>query len=74
MVMSPVDFAIFTFGGPQALAKAVGVTHSAVCQWKTRGQIPVKRCPEILAVARTRGLDINASDLLEGRKMGDDNA
>jgi DNA-binding transcriptional regulator YdaS (Cro superfamily) len=45
----PLDLAAEIVGGSQAtLAAALGVTKSAVNQWKTEGrQVPAEHCPEI---------------------------
>lgn len=66
---SPLLYIFHVFGGPSSLAKALGISHSAVVQWRSSGRIPSKRCPQILEIARARGLDINSKDLIEGRDL-----
>jgi len=68
--ISPAQHAISIFGGVSALARAVGRSRSAVCQWQTEtgGKIPRKAAEKILEVAQERGLDITLNDLYFGRK------
>lgn len=49
-------------GGPQAIARALGITHGAVCQWQTR-KIPAERCPELEALAKGLGVPITKEDM-----------
>jgi len=34
-------------GGVTRIARHFGIHHSAVCQWRVRGEIPAERVPEI---------------------------
>ena len=47
---TPLQLAISAAGGPTALAKKLGVSKQAVCQWK--------RCPpgQVLAVEKLAGV------------------
>lgn len=65
--MKPPHYLRFVFGGSPALAKALKISYSAVCQWNAKGIIPVKRHMQILKVAKSKGLDVKLSDLIEGR-------
>ncbi len=65
---TPFEWVVFIFGGQSKLAQVLGVTGGAVSQWKRHGQIPDRHKPVILDLARVRGLDISANDLIEGRK------
>ncbi len=75
MVLSPVECAVRAFGGVSNLARATDRSTGRVCGWmraKERrgsgGRIPsdaVKR--RLLDLAKERGLDLTAEDLIYGR-------
>jgi DNA-binding transcriptional regulator YdaS (Cro superfamily) len=48
--VAAIDTAIERGGGIVRFAKAVGVTHQAVYNWKARGWVPPKRAVAIEAV------------------------
>jgi len=48
MTTNPIDEAARIVGSQVALAAALGVTKSAVNQWKAQGRkVPAKHCPAI---------------------------
>lgn len=70
MHMDPAQYVVSVFGGVCALARAIGKTPGRVSHWRRTGRIAsddVKR--RVLAVARERGLDLTADDLLDGREV-----
>lgn len=52
----PLDLAIKACKTSKELAQRVGVTASAVAQWKAKGGIPVERIP---SVARATGIPLS---------------
>ena len=69
--MEPASTIIAKLGGPTAVAEIVGVHRTRVHGWMrdkgkggTGGTIPLKHLPALMALARTRGLDIEVSDFL----------
>lgn len=74
MHYTPAAWVIQKFGGPFALAKAIGRPPSTVLRWRKRwrgcdecGRIPSDSMATILILARQRRLDIKAQDLILGR-------
>jgi DNA-binding transcriptional regulator YdaS (Cro superfamily) len=48
MSTTPIDAALDFFGGQQKMADALGVTQSAISQWKVGGRpLSLRRCVEI---------------------------
>lgn len=73
---SPACYVIRAFGGCRQLAVVLGIQRQAVWRWTqergarsigTGGRIPPQHHRRILIVARERGLDVTAQDLIEGR-------
>ena len=68
---TPAQIVIDLLGGVRATARALGMAPSSVCRW-TRpievggggGVVPVRRVRQVLVVARQRGLEVDAVDLL----------
>lgn len=78
MRLTPVECAVFAFGTPAALARAICAPKSAPFDWQkprlTRGDpgdIPVPQIRRILEVARERGLALTALELLYGREVAE---
>lgn len=71
MLYTPADWVLKQFGGPQKTATALGMHRSSTHHWLTRnrGRIPSKVQALILEVAGKMGLDIQAPDLIYGRKV-----
>lgn len=71
MYLPPAHYVIFKFGGPQRTADALKMSRYAVHHWKTRyrGRIPSSKQSLILEIAKSEGLDIIASDLIQGRRV-----
>lgn len=62
---TPASRASKIFGGDTALAKAIGVCSTTVCQWRRRGGlIPTRQVSKIISEAKSRGLVLVYSDLL----------
>jgi hypothetical protein len=71
---SPATLVIKAFGGVRKAARALGVRPSTVCRWNLPlerggmgGQVPSKAARKILMLAKQRGLELTADDLLVGR-------
>lgn len=69
--MEPAQTIIHKLGGPTAVAKTLAVHRTRVSSWKrsrasggTNGLIPQKHHPALLALAREKGIGLNASDFL----------
>lgn len=56
---SPLDRAIQRAGGVNKLAKVLGVTHPAVCEWRKLQRVPPRQA---IAIERWTGGDIRATD------------
>lgn len=54
---------IKSLGGPTSVARAISVRPQAVSLWAINEQIPLERVPQLLQLARERGLPWRASDL-----------
>jgi len=67
--LSPADYVIKVFGGCIRVAEAVGLHRSAPSVWRHRGEIPTSKMAALLDVARRRGLDLTAEDLIQGRDV-----
>lgn len=52
--MTPLDSAITSAGGIQALASALHCSASAPSMWRKRGRIPAEYCPAIERLTRER--------------------
>lgn len=75
-VITPAEYVIYVFNGVRATARAVGRSPSTVSKWQKPkdqkghdGYVPSNVQRKILEVARERGLDITAKDLIFGRKL-----
>ncbi len=55
-----VDAVIAAFGGIRPMATKLGISFTTVQGWKTRGQIPAPRWPEVEAAAAANGIDLAA--------------
>lgn len=74
MNTTPASLVIEVFGGVRKAARALGVMPSTVCRWRlprekggTGGTVPSSAARKILRLAKERGLDLTAEDLLVGR-------
>jgi DNA-binding transcriptional regulator YdaS (Cro superfamily) len=54
------------FGGQTALAKLVGIQQSAVAYWAKSNSIPSKWHSQLLDLALSRGVALQATDLIQG--------
>lgn len=45
--MDALNRAISIFETQAKLAKAIGVSQQAICNWRSRGNIPAEYCPSI---------------------------
>lgn len=69
--VTPADKCIAAFGGVRALARDLGRNPSSVSRWRspkeeggTGGVVPAAVQGKVLAMARARGLDLVAEDLI----------
>jgi hypothetical protein len=53
--MVTVDDIFKEFGGPTALARAIGINVSAASEMRRRASIPVSYWPKLVRVAKARG-------------------
>ena len=61
--MTPVQRIVDLFGGPSAMAHALGYRYPSMIQgWLERGRIPAKRLNEVLAGASRAGIDLTPAD------------
>lgn len=54
------------FGGQTALAKLVGIQQSAVAYWAKSNSIPSKWHAQLLDLALSQGVELQAADLIQG--------
>ena len=74
--LTPAEYVIFVFQGTRALGRAIGRRHQSIALWYdpknergSMGLIPTQMQKTILAVAKERGLDVTAEDLIYGREV-----
>ena len=67
--LGPAAYIVHVFGGVRATARAVGRDPSNVSKWTKRKRIPTAIQRHILSIAKRRGLDVKAADLVLGRKV-----
>ena len=74
--LTPVEVAARAFGSQYKLAKALGVPDRTISHWKRSkdrkgcdGDIPRTYLRKVLTIARTKGLDLTADDLIFGREV-----
>lgn len=64
---NPAEVVIEAFGGPTATAKALGVSAQLVNYWKRMKRIPGTRQEDVLELAKKRGIELTAKDIVQGR-------
>lgn len=71
MMNSPADKVIAKLGGVRATARALGLNSSSVSRWRMPpekrglgGRVPSVHQSRILQIARERGVDLTAADLI----------
>jgi hypothetical protein len=76
MKMTPAQYVIHKFGGVRQLARLLKKSPSAVSRWPKPssingrdGRIPYTEQKRILQIARERGIDVTAEDILLGREV-----
>jgi len=69
--MDPARKIITALGGPNAVARRIGLHRTRVSKWQatreaggTGGLIPVKHIPELVRMAREKGIELSAHDFL----------
>jgi myo-inositol-1-phosphate synthase len=62
---NPAERLIHRFGGQSALAKLLGRRQSTVEYWARTGRIPAQWHQPLLALARERGMNLEARDFME---------
>lgn len=79
--LSPAAYVVQVFGGVRKTADAINRTPGAVSLWfrsKERkgcaGGVPRSAQHAILEVAKVRGLDITANDLIYGREIQEESS
>jgi myo-inositol-1-phosphate synthase len=65
MNSSPAERVIRLFGGQSALAQLLGKRQSTVEHWARTGRIPAQWHQPLLALARQRGINLEAKDFVE---------
>lgn len=64
---TPVDVAIYEFGGVRKLARALGRDPAAVSRWKRSGTVPSNIQRTLLETAWGQGLAMTAHEIVFGR-------
>lgn len=72
MLLNPAEYAIRTFGGVRSLAATISRSPGTVSFWRKSGFIPSRNQRDILMAARRRHLDLNAEDIILGRKLNEE--
>lgn len=67
--MQPIEHVVKEFGGVACLAKSLGVKYDAVWKWQSRNSIPQEMHIKILDLAKKKGFDVFAEDLIFGRHL-----
>jgi hypothetical protein len=74
--VTPAEYVIRLFGGIRPLARYLDVEPSTVWRWRVPsdrggadGRIPRDTQPRLLDLAKARGLDLKAEDLIRGREV-----
>ena len=65
---NPAERVIRRFGGQSALAQLLGKRQSTVEHWARTGRIPAQWHQALLALARQRGISLEARDFVEASK------
>jgi len=73
--LPPSKLAILLFGGVRPLARAIDKAQSSVSKWQKSqdGGIPRKVHAVLLAVAKRKGIELTAEDLIYGRDISKSN-
>lgn len=74
MKISPPEVVIREFGGVRKLARLLGKNPSGISRWKRRKRVPTACQRRILELARERGVNITAEDLIMGRYLAPESA
>lgn len=76
IMLTPAEYVIYIFKSIRKTGRAIGRSHGSVYNWYNpknkrgiEGRIPTNLQKKILDVAKEQGLDINAHDLIFGRKV-----
>lgn len=76
---SPGEYAVHVFGGVKKLARILGMEPTNISRWQRsrheggpRGLIPNKKQKVVLDIAKERGLDLTAEDIIYGRQVIED--
>jgi hypothetical protein len=67
---NPAHNIILLLGGRAVVAQALGLHRSSLLRWcsesgGSRGQVPLKHWPALLALAESKGIELNVSDLIK---------
>lgn len=64
---TPYEVVIDKFRGVRKLAHALGIdNHTSVLRWKDKGLIPAHHQERVLTVAKERGIDLTAEEVIFG--------
>lgn len=62
--MTPYETAVAAFGGQRALARALKMPQSSVCEWRKTGYIPAKHIARVLRIAARQEIELTAEQLV----------
>jgi hypothetical protein len=65
--LTPVEFAIESFGGLRVMARAINRDPASVCRWKRHGTIPANVQKDVLKAAADIGLNLTPVDIIYGK-------
>lgn len=75
--MTPADIVISRFNGARELARLLGKDPSTIHRWRMpaekgglAGRVPSAAQVKLLGLARERGIDLTAEDLIHGLSRG----
>lgn len=58
-----IDILLKSLGGPVAIGHALGCKPQAVSQWASKRLVPLARVPQLVGLAREKGLTILPEDI-----------
>lgn len=69
--LTPSKLVILLFGGVRPLARMLDKKPSAISQWQTTedGGVPRKTHMKLLEIAKKKGVELTANDLVFGRTL-----
>lgn len=64
--LNPAQYVIQRFGGVRPLARLLGISGAAVCQWQNSGKIPAKHHEKIIGLAKQQRIQVHPKHLILG--------